>query len=80
MQARGVRAPVRWYIETVDPLKADDIAQARRTPPAEKLRQALDLMAMGIELKRDNLRRRHPAESDDEIQARLQRWLDRVDD
>lgn len=67
-------------MKTVDPLKADDIAQARRTPPAEKLRQALDMMTMGIELQRANLRRRYPDESDAEIQARLQRWLDRVDD
>ena len=52
----------------------------RRTPPAEKLRQALEMMAMGIELERTNLRRRYPDESDAEIQARLQRWLDRVDD
>ncbi len=37
-------------------------------------------MTMGIELQRANLRRRYPDESDAEIQARLQRWLDRVDD
>jgi hypothetical protein len=64
----------------VDPFEADDIAEARRTPPAEKLLQALDMMAMGIELQRANLRRRHPDESDAEIQARLQCWLDGVDD
>lgn len=65
---------------TVDPLKTDDIAQARRTPPAEKLLQALDMMTMSIKLQRANLRRRYPDESDAEIQARLQRWPDRVDD
>lgn len=68
------------YLEGVDPLKADDIAQARLTPAAEKLRQALDLMATGIALQRANLRRRYPEESDADIDARLQRWLDRVDD
>lgn len=38
------------------------------------------MMTMGIELQRANLRRRYPDESDAAIQARLQRWLDRVDD
>jgi hypothetical protein len=68
------------YPRGVDPLKADDIARARLTPAAEKLLQALDLMATGIALQRENLRRRHPEETDAEIDARLQRWLDRVDD
>jgi hypothetical protein len=68
------------YLDRVDPLKADDIAQARLMPAAEKLLQALDLMATGIALQRVNLRRRYPEESDAEIEARLQRWLDRVDD
>jgi len=43
--------------------------------PAEKLRQALDLFESGVDLKRQNLRRRHPDESDEEIAARLQAWL-----
>jgi hypothetical protein len=64
----------------VGPLKADDIAQARLTPAAEKLLQALELMATGIALQRVNLRRRYPEASEDEIDALLQRWLDRVDD
>lgn len=68
------------YPVYMDPLRADDIAWARQTPPGEKLLQALDLMATGIEIQRANFRRRHPEESDDEIEARLQRWLDRVDD
>lgn len=68
------------YHVHVDPFRADDIAEARRTPVAEKLLQALDLMATGIEIQRANFRRRHPTESTAEIEARLQRWLDRVDD
>jgi hypothetical protein len=68
------------YPTYMDQLRADDIARARQTPPAEKLLQALDLMATGIEIQRANFRRRHPEESDAEIEARLQRWLDRVDD
>lgn len=38
------------------------------------------MMAWGIELQRTNLRRRHPDEGDAQIEERLQRWLDRVDD
>jgi hypothetical protein len=37
-------------------------------------------MATGIALQRVNLRRRYPEASEDEIDALLQRWLDRVDD
>jgi hypothetical protein len=61
-------------------MRAAEIAQARRTPPAEKFRQVLDMMAWGIEIQRANLRRRHPEERDAQISARLQRWLHRVDD
>jgi hypothetical protein len=42
---------------------------------AERLRTALDLMQSGIEMKRSQLRRRHPDESDTEIQERLDDWL-----
>lgn len=43
--------------------------------PAEKLRVALDLMEAGIALMRQNLRRRYPTESQQEIDQRLQAWL-----
>lgn len=43
-------------------------------PSAERLRQALDLYPVGVELQRQRLRRAHPDESDAEIEARLLAW------
>lgn len=42
---------------------------------AEKLRTALDLFEAGEDLMRQNLRRLHPGETDEEIERRLARWL-----
>jgi hypothetical protein len=42
---------------------------------AERLRLALDLFAAGEALMRENLRRRHPDATDDEIEERLCEWL-----
>ena len=38
------------------------------------------LMEAGIELMRQNLKRRHPAKTDPEIDAMLAAWLCRADD
>lgn len=49
-----------------------------RTDPASlgaRLRLALDLVEVGVELMRQNLRRQHPGANDDEIQALLNAWL-----
>ena len=43
--------------------------------PAEKLHLALDLFDSGVDLMRQNLRRRHPKDPDAEIEARIVRWL-----
>jgi len=59
----------------VDQLKQDDLERARRTPPAVKLLQALELMHDGIVLKRVNLRIRHPQASEQAIDAMLEAWL-----
>lgn len=59
----------------LDPLKRSDIELSRRTPPAEKLAQALQLMQTGILLKRAALRARAPLASSDEIEARIEQWL-----
>jgi hypothetical protein len=61
----------------MDRLREDDLGRARVTPPAVKLRQALDAMAAGIRLKRASLRHEHPHASDDEIEAMLRSWLQR---
>ena len=42
---------------------------------AARLQAALDLFETGVDLMRQNLRRRHPGESDEEIDRRLRDWL-----
>ena len=42
---------------------------------ARRLRTALDLADSGIELRRAQLRRKFPDESDEEISERLGNWL-----
>ncbi len=59
----------------MDALRRDDIARARQTPPAEKLLQALRLMETAIELKRTQLRLRHPGADEAGIEAELDRWM-----
>lgn len=45
------------------------------TTAASALRTALDLHEAGVELMRQNLRRRDPSATDDEIDRRLRAWL-----
>lgn len=42
---------------------------------AERLRQALDLFQTGVDLMRQNLRRRFPDEPDAEIERRVREWV-----
>lgn len=42
---------------------------------AARLRTAIDLCAAGIAMMRQNLRRRHPAPTDHEIEEELVKWL-----
>jgi hypothetical protein len=60
----------------VDTLRRDSVELARRTPPGERARQALDLMQAGFRLKLAGLRTRHPAETEEQIQHRFRLWLD----
>ena len=50
-------------------------ATLRTMSPADKLRAALELHEVGVALMRQNLRRRHPGESDEMIDERLTHWL-----
>lgn len=43
--------------------------------PSERLRVALDLFDVGVEVMRQNLRRRHPGEDAEAIKRRLSAWL-----
>ncbi len=59
----------------MDILRRDDIERARRTPPDEKLLQALEMMQVGIELYRAGLRARQPTATEAEIDEAVRRWL-----
>lgn len=59
----------------MDALRKDDIERARSTASGEKLRQALELMRLGIDLQRRRLRAAAPTASTQEIDARLLAWM-----
>jgi hypothetical protein len=59
----------------MDPLRRDDIEQARRLTPEEKARRALEMMRAAVRLKRAGLRARHPDETKEEIERRVREWL-----
>ncbi len=61
----------------MDALRRDDIERARAASPEEKARQAFDAMRTGIRLKRAALRERDPQATAEQIEQRLQRWLER---
>jgi hypothetical protein len=55
---------------------ADGVVNDRRDQSvADAFRATLDLFDTGIDLMRQNLRRRHPHASDEEIWRRLREWL-----
>jgi hypothetical protein len=59
----------------MDALRAHDREQALRLPPAEKLVQALEVMRVGIRLKRSTLQRQFPEADEAELDRRLAEWL-----
>jgi hypothetical protein len=59
----------------MDPLIAHDLRIAGETSPGKKLQQALEMMSVGLRLKRDVLKNLRPGASDAEIDAELERWL-----
>jgi hypothetical protein len=61
----------------MDRLRRDDVERARRATPDERGRQALEMMRAGFRLKCAALRTRHPNESEEQIEARFRRWLER---
>ena len=42
---------------------------------AARLREAIDLYVVGVDLMRQNLRRRHPALGEEEIEQLLAQWI-----
>ena len=67
--------PAKCYAPLVDELRRDDILSARNSSPADKLSQALELMAYGLELKRQYLQREMPDASANEIEEAFESWL-----
>ena len=45
------------------------------SPASDRFEETLRLAEEGVALMRQNLRRRHPAESDGQIEERLEAWL-----
>jgi Rv0078B-related antitoxin len=59
----------------MDALKAESVREHREARAVDRLMQALELMADGFMLKRANLRRQYPGESEQEIDARFAAWM-----
>ena len=63
------------YVRLVDALRQDDLLTARETVPAEKLRQAVDMMQAGLKLQREKLRRQLPNATSEELEQAFEAWL-----
>lgn len=58
----------------LDPLEQHDIEVSRRSLPAEKLAQALEMMESGFRLKQASLRHRNKDASPQQLEEALVRW------
>lgn len=56
-------------------LRERRLSEEPRGTPGERLLEALDLMALGMDLRRAGERARHPDATDDEIERRVMAWL-----
>jgi len=63
------------YIPSVDPFLAQDILNNRKASLSAKLETALDMMSLGIEIKREALIRQNPDLSEEAIEQKLVEWL-----
>lgn len=45
------------------------------TTPSERLRLALDMVEVGVQMTRARLRREHPGWTDDQVESALREWL-----
>jgi len=62
-------------LPAVDPIRQDDIHSARELSPKDKLSQALEVMAYGLNVKRQNLQRVNPDASDRDVEIAFDAWL-----
>lgn len=63
----------------MDPLRLDDLENARAMTAGERGRLALGAMRTGFRLKRAGLRARFPNASPEEVESLFDRWLERDD-
>ena len=63
------------YTPPVDPFLAQDILDNRKASLSAKLETALDMMSLGIEIKREALIRQNPDLSEEAIEQKLVEWL-----
>jgi hypothetical protein len=59
----------------VDRIKQDDLLSARELSAKDKLSQALEVMAYGLEVKRQNLKRANPDASECDVDLAFDTWL-----
>jgi hypothetical protein len=59
----------------VNRLRYDDILSARELSAKDKLSQALEAMAYGLELQREKLRRINPDALDNDVEKAFEDWL-----
>jgi hypothetical protein len=67
-----------WFGENrgdLDELRLDDILSARGASPGSKLSQALEVMAYGLEVKRQSLQRARPEASANDLDKAFDNWL-----
>lgn len=60
-----------------DALRRDDIERARHTSMEERVRQAREVMEVGIRLQRAAIRARFPHATEEDAERRLRLWLAR---
>ena len=64
----------------MDALEQFDIVHDRQSTPQVKFVEAIEAMAEGFELKRAQIRTRHPDLSDADVEAAFVAWLVSEDD
>ncbi len=76
----GVYDPTRLAGADPDPYSSrmvpdDNALNSPRADASAAFRATLDLFQTGVEVMRQNLRRRHPAATDEQVARLLQDWL-----
>jgi len=62
-------------LSTVHRIRQDDILSANELSAKDKLGQALEMMAYGLDVKRQNLKRINPDASDRDVDVAFDAWL-----